>query len=90
MEVLEIKEQRINEIFNVLVQFEKINDEDSTVTEQTYCNYLDRLYVWYLGYGNNEIAVMLKGLYDLGKNVSHSTVRRIVFHIIDILDKEVF
>lgn len=83
------KEQRINEIFNILVQFEKIEEDNSNVNEFTYKNYLDRLYVWYLGYGDNEISTAIKGLYDLGKNAKHSSVKRIVFHIIGLLDKKV-
>lgn len=82
------KEQRINEIFNILVQFEKINEENSGVTEHSYKNYLDRLYIWYLGYDNNEIAIGIKGLFDLGKNANHSSVKRSVFHMIDILNKK--
>lgn len=83
------KEQRIDTIFNILIQFEKIDKLNSGVTEDTYKNYLDRLYIWYLGYGNDEIAVGIKGLYDLGKSASHDSVKRIVFHMIDVLNKEV-
>lgn len=83
------KDQKINEIFNILVQFEKIGSVDSGVTLETYKNYLDRLYTWYVGYGNKEIAIGIKGLFDLGGEVKHSSVKRVVFHIIDLLNKEV-
>ena len=83
------KQQRIDSIFNILVQFEKIDVPLSGVTEESYQNYLDRLNVWYLGYGNDEIACSIEGLYKLGAKAKHETVKRIVFHIIDILDKEV-
>ena len=83
------KEQRIDEIFNILIQFEKIDELESGVTEDTYKSYLDRLYTWYLGYGNDEIAVGIKGLYDLGKDANHDSVKRIVFHMISIINKEV-
>lgn len=83
------KKQRIDKIFNILVQFEKIGKIGSDVTEETYRNYLDRLTVWYLGYGNEEIYCGLQGLYALGADVEHETVRRMVFHMIDILDREV-
>lgn len=89
MEVLEVKkEQMINELFNILVQFEKIDEFDSGVTEETYKNYLDRLYVWHLGYGNNEIAFSIKGLFDLGRTAKHDSVKRVVFHMIDVVNKE--
>ena len=40
-------QQRINEIYNILFQFEKIDSPDSNVNKDTYIKYLDRLYVWY-------------------------------------------
>lgn len=83
------KQQRINSIFNILVQFEKINVPFSGITEESYQNYLDRLNVWYIGYGNDDISYAIEGLYKLGAKAEHETVKRIVFHIIDILDKEV-
>lgn len=82
------KKERIDRIYEILIQFEKIPEKDSTTTEQSYCNYIDRLYVWFLGYGNEEICCMLKGLYKLGNRTKHDTVKRTVFHIINILDKE--
>lgn len=89
MEVLEVKkEQMIDELFNILIQFEKIDEFDSGVTEDTYRRYLDRLYIWYLGYGNNEVAFGIKGLFDLGKSAQHDSVKRVVFHMIDIVSKE--
>ena len=83
------KNKRIASIFKILVQFEKIGEPDSEVTEDSYKNYLDRLNVWYVGYGNDEITYGLEGLRRLGSKADHSTVRRAVFHIIDILNKEV-
>ena len=83
------KEKQINEIFNILVQFEKIAQNNSGVTETTYKNYLDRLYIWFIGCGNSEIASGIKGLYDLGANASHSSVKRVVFHMIELIEKGV-
>lgn len=82
------KRKRINGIFNILVQFEKINDVESDVTEETYLNYLDRLMIWYMGYGNEDIVYAIKGLKELGIKANHDSVKRIVFHVIEILDKE--
>ena len=83
------KKEKIDGIFNILVQFEKIGEAESHVTAETYDNYLDRLTVWYMGYGNDEIVCGIKGLHELGAEANHDTVRRMVFHLIDILDKEV-
>ena len=83
------KRERIDRIYEILVQFEKLQNNESNVTEESYRGYIDRLVIWYIGYGNEEIEYALKGLYKLGAQASHKTVRRIVFHIINILDKEV-
>ncbi len=82
------KRHKIDSIFNILFQYEKIFEEDSDVTEETYKNYLDNLYVLFLGYGNDEIAMNIKGLYRLGVSAPHDTVRRNVFHMIGILELE--
>lgn len=83
-----MNEKRIDEVFNILIQFEKIQDNTSNVTEDSYKNYLDKLYVQYLGFENKEIANYLKGLYILGENAKHDTVKRSVFHVISLLNKE--
>lgn len=78
------KKQRIDEIFNILIQYEKIGNE---IMEEDYISYLDRLYTWYSGYDNN-IAIGIKGLLKLGANISHNSVRRMIFHLISIIEKE--
>lgn len=83
------KRKRIDSIFYILVQFEQMIDSNNDVTEETYKNYLDRINVWYLGRGNEEIGYAIEGLKKMGKNISHDTVKRTVFHIISILNKEV-
>lgn len=82
------KEKRIGELFNILIQFEKISEPDSNVNEFTYKGYLDKLVIWYLGYGNLEIANYIKGLQELGKDADHDSVRRTVFHMISVLKKD--
>lgn len=81
------KKEKIDSIFNVLIQYEKIFD-NGNVTNETYINYLDRLYILYLGLENKEIAYLIKGLYNLGNKASHSSVKRTVFHIINLIEKE--
>lgn len=83
------KEKKINCIFLILVQFEQLQKNEDGVTEDSYKNYLDRLNVWYLGQGNEEIGYIIEGLKKLGKQATHDVVKRSVFHIISILDKEV-
>lgn len=80
-------EKRTNEIFNVLIQYEKIFEEDSSVTEETYKRYVDRLYTWYYGADCEEIYNLLKGLYNLGQKATHQNVKSTVFHIIQLLQR---
>ena len=83
-----MREQQINELFNILVQYEKMFEVESDVTEESYTNYLNRLWVWYTGKGNEEIANSLKGLEKLGAESTHESVRRIVFHLISLIERE--
>lgn len=82
-----IKGRKIDELFNILVQFEKIGKEDS-VTEETYRAYLDRLKTWFVGFGDEEIVCALDGLRQLGAGAEQPTVKRAVFHMISVLDKD--
>lgn len=82
------KKQRIDSIFYILVQFEQMFKPETDVTEKTYRNYLDRINVWYLGKGNEDIGYAIRGLKKLGKKAEHDTVRRVVFHIISLINKE--
>ena len=85
MEVLEVKkERRIDEIFNILVQYEKIGIE---ITEEDYVSYLDRLYTWYSGYDDN-VATGIKGLLKFGVNISHDSVRRMTFYLISLVERK--
>lgn len=83
------KSKKIKEIYEILLQYERLLNKEANITEESYRNYIDRLAVWYLGVENEEIGYYLKGLYNLGIKAQHSTVRRIVFHIIEILNKGV-
>ena len=54
---------RIDEIFNVLVQYEKaIDDNDTSATLDSYLSYVDKLYVRYFGQNHSDISAYLKGL----------------------------
>lgn len=77
------KKQRIDEIYNILIQYEKVGTE---ITEDDYIYYLDRLYTWYSGYDDN-IATGIKGLMKLGLDISHDSIRRMTFHLISLVEK---
>lgn len=80
------KKYQIDRIYEILIQYEQLIDGYLKITEETYRNYIDRLATWYLGKGQEEIEGYLRGLYQLGANAKHDTVKRIVFHIIHLLD----
>ena len=84
-----VKKERIDRIYEILIQFEKLQKNELNTTEDSYKSYINRLITFYIGYGNEDIEYCLRGLYKLGDKANHDTVRQIVFHIIDILDKEV-
>lgn len=81
------KNKVIGKLFYILCQFEKIQDKASGITIQSWCNYLDRLYVWFLGYGKPEICVAIKGLQTAADTLQIETVRRVVFDMITTIDK---
>lgn len=87
MELFNTKEHKIGELFNILIQFEKIGS-DENVTETTYRAYLDRLKTWFVGFGSQEISGTLDGLEQLGASAKQATVKRAVFHMISVLNKE--
>lgn len=75
----------IASIYKVLILYENLNNEDITI--DSYLNYIDRLYVYWVGVGDKEIYEILKGLWILGENAGHKRVKSMVFHMIDVIEK---
>lgn len=75
----------IASIYKVLILYENLNNEDITI--DSYLNYIDRLYVYWVGVGDKEIYEILKGLWILGANAGHKRVKSMVFHMIDVIGK---
>lgn len=76
-------------IYKILLLFEDVQNGNSNVKEQDYLNYLDRLSVRYLGCQDmSEVYQTIRGLYLLGTEAHHDTVKRAVFHIINLVQKE--
>ena len=82
-----MSEKEISSIYKILVLYEEIEKNESLDNVDSYLNYLDRLYVYWLGIGNKEIYEIIKGLWVLGKNAGHKRVKSMVFHLIDIIKK---
>lgn len=79
--------KRIDSVYKIFALRLSLEDENSDVTWDGYRKYLERLYVWFLGYGNEEIYSSILGLKKAYKETSLETVKTIVFHIIHILEK---
>jgi hypothetical protein len=82
-----MNEKEISSIYKILVLYEEIEKNESLDNIDSYLNYLDRLYVYWLGIGDKEIYEIIKGLWILGKNAGHKRVKSMVFHLIDIIKK---
>ena len=53
----------IASIYKVLILYENLNNEDITI--DSYLNYIDRLYVYWVGVGDKEIYEILKGRWSI-------------------------
>ena len=82
-----MNEKEISSIYKILVLYEEIEKNESLDNIDSYLNYLDRLYVYWLGIGDKEIYEIIKGLWTSGKNAGHKRVKSMVFHLIDIIKK---
>lgn len=81
------KEKEISSIYKILILYEEVEKNKSLDKLNSYLNYLDRLYVYWLGNGDKEIYEIIKGLWILGLKAGHKRVKSMVFHIIDIIKK---
>lgn len=82
------QKELIAQIYKILLLYEDVYNGQSSVCENDYLGYLDRMYVYWVGNGNSEIFNIIKGLYSLGMTVEHKTVKSMVFHMISVLQKE--
>lgn len=74
----------IGSLYKILPLYEcAINSGDAN----EYLAYLSRLYVRVFCLGNEEIKDTIKGLLSMGITVSHEQVRRVVFHMINAVEK---
>lgn len=75
------KNKEIDALYKVLGLYEDLENGINGITLESYLNYLDRLYVLWLGKGNEEISDSLKGLWKLGENAGHKRVKSTIFHL---------
>lgn len=81
------KQELISQIYKILLLYEDVLDINSTVKPQDYLAYLDRLYVYWLGVGRDDVFNIIRGLRMLELNAEHQTVKQMVFHVIDVVQK---
>lgn len=81
------QKQAIAQIYKILLLYEDV--EKSNLAVNDYLSYLDRCYIYWVGVGNSNIYNIIKGLQTLGMEVEHQSVKSMVFHIIDVIQKEV-
>ena len=80
--------RRIDGIYKILPLFEATQDGQDEYALQCYLSYLSRAYIRCLGWGNDEICESIKGLIHLQGNVKQKDVRRVVLHMISLIEKE--
>jgi hypothetical protein len=68
--------------------FEATIREKDDFALQCYRSYLSRVYIQYVGRGNEEICDLIKGLIHLGDEAKQEDVRRVVLHMIKLVEKE--
>lgn len=83
-----LKRQRIDDLYKILIFFEKVEDPNSKIDKESYLKYLDKLYVVYRGYDNEKIYEPINGLRKLGVDIEHDLVRSIVFDMIRVIEME--
>lgn len=83
-----LKRQRIDDLYKILIFFEKVEDPNSKIDKESYLKYLDKLYVVYRGYDNERIYEPINGLRKLGMDIEHDLVRSIVFDMIRVIEME--
>lgn len=83
------KSKEIDSLYKILALYEDIDNEESPITIESYLNYIDKLYVKWVGINNSDIYNSLKGLWSLGKEAGHRRVKSTVFNMISELEREV-
>lgn len=83
------KSKEIDALYKILALFEDIENDKSPVTTESYLSYVNKLYIKWLGIGNDDIYNTLKGLENLGAKIEHRQVKSMVFHMIGLVERGV-
>ena len=80
--------KRVDGIYKILPLFEAAIREKDDFALQCYLSYLSRIYIQYLGRGNEEICDLIQGLIKLRGEAEQKDVKRVVLHMIKVIEKE--
>lgn len=80
--------KRVDGIYKILPLFEATEQGKDDFALQCYLSYLSRIYIQYLGRGNEEICDLIQGLIKLRGEAEQKDVKRVVLHMIKIIEKE--
>jgi len=81
------KDKTIASIYKILPMYEEVVETQSEVVCRAYLAYLSRLSVMVASIDDG-MTSMVRGLEALGQDADHDQVRRTVFHMIHVLDKD--
>ena len=80
--------ERVDGIYKILPLFEATEQGKDDFALQCYLSYLSRIYIQYLGRGNEEICDLIQGLIKLRGEAEQKDVKRVVLHMIKVIEKE--
>ena len=80
--------KRVDGIYKILPLFEAAIREKDDFALQCYLSYRSRIYIQYLGRGNEEICDLIQGLIKLKGEAKQKDVKRVVLHMIKVIEKE--
>ena len=80
--------KRVDGIYKILPLFEATEQGKDDFALQCYLSYLSRIYIQYLGRGNEEICDLIQGLIKLKGEAKQKDVKRVVLHMIKVIEKE--
>ena len=80
--------KRVDGIYKIVPLFEATEQGKDDFALQCYLSYLSRIYIQYLGRGNEEICDLIQGLIKLKGEAKQKDVKRVVLHMIKVIEKE--
>ena len=80
--------KRVDGIYKILPLFEATEQGKDDFALQCYLSYLSRIYIQYLGRGNEEICDLIQGLIKLKGEAKQKDVKRVDLNMMKVIEKE--